>query len=112
VQAHGPGAERNFPAEVTTSELPATLGEGRKQRKRSRYIGVQVFMARMDDPQTKRRHHVGNFACEEDAARAYDCAAVQARGPPLQLWALDASCDHSGSVEGWQKRCEVVREGH
>jgi hypothetical protein len=69
-------------------------------------------MARMDDPQTKRRHHVGNFAyaSEEDAARAYDCAAVQARGPTLQLWALDTSSDHSGSVEGWQKRCEVVRE--
>jgi hypothetical protein len=35
----------------------------------------------MTDPQTKGRHHIGSYASEEDAARAYDCAAVQARGP-------------------------------
>jgi hypothetical protein len=39
VQAHGPGAKRNFPDEAI-SEQPATLGEEQKQRKSSRYIGV------------------------------------------------------------------------
>jgi hypothetical protein len=41
-----------------------TVGEEQKQR-----------------TQTKRRHHIGSYASEEDAARAYDFAAVQARGP-------------------------------
>jgi hypothetical protein len=36
---------------------------------------------RVMDPETKRRRFVGSFASEEDAAKAYDCAAVQARGP-------------------------------
>jgi hypothetical protein len=33
------------------------------------------------DPQAKRNRFIGSYASEEDAARAYDCAAVQARGP-------------------------------
>jgi hypothetical protein len=33
------------------------------------------------DPQTKRQRHVGLYASEEDASRAYDCAAMQARRP-------------------------------
>jgi AP2-like factor (euAP2 lineage) len=83
---HGPGAERNFPDEAI-SELPATAGEERKQRSSSRYLGVTWFKAnsswdvRFTDPQTKRRHFIGYFASEEDAARAYDWAAVQACGP-------------------------------
>jgi hypothetical protein len=37
---------------------------------------------RLTDPQTKRSRHVGYyFASEEDAAKAYDFAAVQAHGP-------------------------------
>jgi hypothetical protein len=44
---------------------------------------AQLFMA-MWDPQTKRSRFIGYFASEEDAARAYDCAAVQARGPGVK----------------------------
>jgi hypothetical protein len=33
------------------------------------------------DTQTKRKQYIGSYASEEDAARAYDCAAVQAHGP-------------------------------
>jgi hypothetical protein len=36
---------------------------------------------KLADPQTKRIRHVGSYASEEDAARAYDFAAVQAHGP-------------------------------
>jgi hypothetical protein len=35
----------------------------------------------MADPQTKRRRNIACYASEEDATRAYDCAAVQACGP-------------------------------
>jgi hypothetical protein len=86
VQAHGPDAKRNFPGEAI-SELPLTVGEERKQRSSSRYHGVCWHKARsswrvqITDPQTKRQKHIGCFASEEDAARAYDCAAVQAHGP-------------------------------
>jgi hypothetical protein len=86
VQGHGPGAKRNFPDEVI-SELPVTAGEKRKQRTSSRYIGVSwnkatsSWQVKLADPQTKRQRSFGYFASEEDAARAYDCAAVQAHGP-------------------------------
>jgi hypothetical protein len=89
VQARGPGSERNFPCE-TVSELPATVGEVLTGRKRgggsSRYIGVfwvearTSWRVRLTDPQTKRQRSVGSYASEEDAAKAYDCAAVQAHG--------------------------------
>ncbi|KAG1664313.1 hypothetical protein FOA52_005711 [Chlamydomonas sp. UWO 241] len=44
VQAHGPGTQRNFPAE-TISELPVTVGEQKQQRSSSRYIGVSWHKA-------------------------------------------------------------------
>jgi hypothetical protein len=37
------------------------------------------------DPQTKRLCHIGSYASEEDTARAYDRAAVQAHGPDTKL---------------------------
>ncbi|KAG1654545.1 hypothetical protein FOA52_008401 [Chlamydomonas sp. UWO 241] len=85
VQAHGPDAKRNFPDEAI-SELPAILGEQRKQRSSSRFVGVcwnkahSSWLASLWDPQTKRQRHIGYFASEEDAARAYDCAAVHVLG--------------------------------
>jgi hypothetical protein len=85
VQARGPGTKRNFPGE-DIRELPATVGDERKQRSSSRYVGVSWHKARsswqvqLRDPQTSSRH-IGYYASEEDAARAFDFAAVQARGP-------------------------------
>jgi AP2-like factor (euAP2 lineage) len=86
VQAHGPGVKRKSPGEAMR-EAPATVGGERKRRSSSRYIGVSLEKrssscdVRLTDPQTKRRLSIGCFASEEDAARAYDCAAVQAHGP-------------------------------
>ncbi|KAG1661495.1 hypothetical protein FOA52_010210 [Chlamydomonas sp. UWO 241] len=86
VQAHGPTAKRNFPDEVI-SELPVTVAGEQRQRGQSRYTGVSFVKAKanwtvsMWDSQTKRERHIGSYASEEDAARAYDYAAVQARGP-------------------------------
>jgi hypothetical protein len=67
--------------------MPATMGEERKQRTSSRYVGVTLqkaqcsWLVRLTDPQTKRRRQIGYYASEEDAAKAYDSAAVQAHGP-------------------------------
>jgi hypothetical protein len=70
---------------------PSSLDGERTGRKRqgssSRYTGVSWKKARcawyvqLIDPQTKRRRKIGSYASEEDAARAYDCAAVHAHGP-------------------------------
>jgi hypothetical protein len=86
VQAHGTGVKRNFPGEAI-SELPETVGEERKRSNGgSRYIGVNwdkarsLWLVQRYDPQTQRSRHIGYYASEEDAARAYDYAAVQARG--------------------------------
>jgi hypothetical protein len=57
----------------------------RSTRGSSRYIGVywanSSSKVQLTDPQTKRTQHSGRYASEEDAARAYDCADVQAHGP-------------------------------
>jgi hypothetical protein len=92
VQAHGPVAKRNFPDEAI-GELPETVRVQRKTLRGSSRLGVSwdkskaLWAVKLWDPQTKRIQHVGKriqhvgcYASEEDAARAYDCAAVQARG--------------------------------
>ncbi|KAG1673875.1 hypothetical protein FOA52_012900 [Chlamydomonas sp. UWO 241] len=86
VQANGPGAERNFPGEAANG-LPVPVGTEQKQRGSSRFIGVcwhkasSSWQVKLRDPQTKRQQHIGTYASEEDAAHAYDRAAVQAHGP-------------------------------
>jgi hypothetical protein len=87
VQQLGSDTKLNFPGQ-TVSELPVSLGEEQKQRSSStHYIGVTWHRAnsswkvQLYDPQTKRQRHIGCFASERDAARAYDRAAVEARGP-------------------------------
>jgi hypothetical protein len=83
VQAHGPDTKRNFPGE-DISEPPVALGEEREQRKSSRYISwnkaKSSWIVKLRGPHTKQRH-IGAYASEEDAAWAYDAAAVQACGP-------------------------------
>ncbi|KAG1656220.1 hypothetical protein FOA52_013785 [Chlamydomonas sp. UWO 241] len=78
VRLLGLQAERNFPDEVI-SEPPLTR---RKASKTSRFsFGVswhtrsrswQVFLRNTD---TQCNEYIGRFSSEEDAARAYDCAA-------------------------------------
>ncbi|KAG1666394.1 hypothetical protein FOA52_006503 [Chlamydomonas sp. UWO 241] len=84
VKLHGPGyAKRNFPGELIT-EPPASPGDA----KSSSFNGVSwnkassTWVAKLKDPKTKRRRqYMGSYASEEDAARAYDCAAVKLHGP-------------------------------
>jgi hypothetical protein len=86
VQAHGPGVTRNFPGEVI-SELPVAVGEDRKQRSSSRFIGVSWHKAKSSwkvpvwDPQSKEKRCIGYYASEDDAARAYECATVKMHRP-------------------------------
>ncbi|KAG1669452.1 hypothetical protein FOA52_004085 [Chlamydomonas sp. UWO 241] len=68
--------------------MPATKGDERRERKTSRFrFGVSwdkrysVWKAQLWDPQTKRNKRIGAHTFEEDAARAYDCAAVKMHGP-------------------------------
>ncbi|KAG1681518.1 hypothetical protein FOA52_014024 [Chlamydomonas sp. UWO 241] len=62
---------------------PPDSGVGRKRRgSSSRYVGVcwskasSSWQARLWDPMTKRQLHIGCFNSEEDAAQAFDRAAV------------------------------------
>ncbi|KAG1659229.1 hypothetical protein FOA52_008998 [Chlamydomonas sp. UWO 241] len=85
LQIQGPNAKRNF-AELIT-EPPVSMGDLRRERKTSMYLGVSWFaskaswVAELWDPALQRRERLGSFASEEDAARAYDFAAVQLVGP-------------------------------
>ncbi|KAG1655283.1 hypothetical protein FOA52_007979 [Chlamydomonas sp. UWO 241] len=86
VNLRGLDTVRNFPDEVF-SEMPATKGDRRRERKTSRFsFGVREnkrsssWMVGLWDPQTKREQYIGTYASEVDAARAYDCAAVKLRG--------------------------------
>ncbi|KAG1655219.1 hypothetical protein FOA52_008895 [Chlamydomonas sp. UWO 241] len=84
VQAHGPGAKRNFPGEdVSAIMMPVSL----KKQQSSCHLGVtwskvnSAWSVLLWDPQAKRSRYIGNYPSEEDAARAYDFAAVQAHRP-------------------------------
>ncbi|KAG1661851.1 hypothetical protein FOA52_011618 [Chlamydomonas sp. UWO 241] len=87
VEMHGPECtDRNFPDEVV-SEPPVSLGDEMRERKTSDFIGVcwhtgvLAWQVQLWDPQAKRRQHIGTYASEEDAARAYDYATVKMHGP-------------------------------
>ncbi|KAG1681532.1 hypothetical protein FOA52_014038 [Chlamydomonas sp. UWO 241] len=66
---------------------PPESKAGRMRGSRSSFLGVvwnkasSSWLVRLWDPLTKRQLYIGCFASEEDAARAYDHAAVQAQGP-------------------------------
>jgi hypothetical protein len=87
VELHGPEyTKRNFPGELI-SEPPQTMGDERRERMTSRFTGVywhksgKVWRAQLWDPEAKRNRKIGTYVSEEDAARAYDYAAVKMHGP-------------------------------
>ncbi|KAG1666834.1 hypothetical protein FOA52_009458 [Chlamydomonas sp. UWO 241] len=87
VKMHGPEyTARNFPGELI-SEPPVSRGDEQRTRLTSSFIGVfwrrdaSAWCAELWDPQTERQQHVGRYASREDAARAYDWAAVKMHGP-------------------------------
>jgi hypothetical protein len=82
-------------------------GEERKQNKSSRYIGVCWDKSRsnwrVDLKRNKRNRCIGHFA-SEDAAVAYDCAAVQARGPGAKRNFPDGAIGELPETVGEQKK--------
>jgi hypothetical protein len=66
VQAHGPGAKRNFPGE-DNNKPPATVGEERKQRKSSRLVDSGLIVGdhsgiREDDVEVDKMDETGTRA--------------------------------------------------
>ncbi|KAG1669321.1 hypothetical protein FOA52_014883 [Chlamydomonas sp. UWO 241] len=91
VKLFGPDyAKRNFPGEII-SEPPVSRGDKWRAGLSSRFKDVcwttskAAWQASLWDPKTKRQHLIGFYASEEDAARAYDCAAVKALGSGTEL---------------------------
>ncbi|KAG1671908.1 hypothetical protein FOA52_003475 [Chlamydomonas sp. UWO 241] len=87
VELYGPDyTKHNFPGELI-SEPPVSLGDKRREGKSSGFKGVSRHKARetwqveLWGPKTKRLKHIGTYASEEDAARAYDYEAVKLHGP-------------------------------
>jgi AP2-like factor (ANT lineage) len=115
VQTHGPGAERNFPGEAII-ELPVTVGQEQKQRGSSRYVGVCwskrkcAWEVQLTDRQTQRRQRTGSYASEEDAARAYDCAAVEANGAGAKRNFPDAAIGELPAAAGEEPKLPVAAD--
>jgi hypothetical protein len=98
---------------VSSTSLGAV---GRKrQSSSSRFIGVSrqkatsSFLVHLKDQQPKRRRHVGYFASEEDAARAYDCAAVQMNGPGVKRNFPGEAISELPVTVGEQKKQKTAR---
>ncbi|KAG1653705.1 hypothetical protein FOA52_007933 [Chlamydomonas sp. UWO 241] len=75
-------AKLNFPGKLINEAL-VSLGDERKQRKTSAFVGVSfhntssAWKAQLWVPETKRKRHIGSYASEVEAAWAHDVAAVK-----------------------------------
>ncbi|KAG1656049.1 hypothetical protein FOA52_004467 [Chlamydomonas sp. UWO 241] len=73
VEMHGTDAKLNVPGKLLR-KAPVSLGDERKQRKTSRFIGVSfnksssTCKVQIWDPVTKRKWHIGSYASEVEAA--------------------------------------------
>jgi hypothetical protein len=98
----------NFPDEAT-SELPVTVGV---KRKSSRYIGVTWYKTKSSWCwPTHSQRHIGYYASEEDAARAYDCASVEARGLGAKRNFPSEVISKPPESRGSRPRAEAVNPG-
>jgi hypothetical protein len=86
IRPAGSGA-RMRPSAVTAAATGGQAEGGPGGKTSSDYRGVSwnkgrsAWAAILWNPQTKRTQHIGLYVSEEDAARAYDCAAVKLHGP-------------------------------